>query len=161
MKNTHIFTLAVALLAALALLAHTPSTGTAENTLTAGTGFTIRDDGLIIDQERGLMWAPRDNGEDVNWFGAVEYCDNYNKGGYTDWRLPTARELSTIIDPDKANAAGVHVRPFLTLSDFFLWTSEEHACKATCVNFLTKGLNKFSKARVGVARALPVRTIHP
>jgi len=149
--------LPILFLIALAAVTQTPDTGTAESSLAAGTGFTIRNDGLIVDSKQGLMWAPKDNGEDINWFAAQEYCRAYSAGGYSDWRLPTVKELQSLVKPDEKNASGLYVQPFFTLTDFFLWSNEEHTCKATCVNYLTKGMNRFSKARVGVARVLPVR----
>jgi hypothetical protein len=43
-----------------------------------------------VDPSTGLMWAGKDNGEDVNWQAATTYCQGLRLGGYSDWRLPTS-----------------------------------------------------------------------
>ena len=58
--------------------------------------FISYDKGTVLDTETGLMWAAKDNGEDVNWRDAKRYCENYVGSGYVDWRLPTVKELSSI-----------------------------------------------------------------
>ncbi|MFP5237877.1 MAG: DUF1566 domain-containing protein [Acidobacteriota bacterium] len=40
------------------------------------------------DPATGLMWAARDNGSDVNWNQAKEYCSKLRLAGDRDWRLP-------------------------------------------------------------------------
>ena len=59
-----------------------------------------------IDKSTGLMWVSKDNGRDVSWKGAADYCRNLRLGGYSDWRLATRAELASIYDP-KANARGL------------------------------------------------------
>lgn len=58
--------------------------------------FITYDKGTVLDTNTGLMWAAKDNGEDVNWHDAKRYCESYEGGGYVDWRLPTVKELSSI-----------------------------------------------------------------
>jgi Protein of unknown function (DUF1566) len=45
------------------------------------------------DPDTGLMWAKKDNGADVNWNQASNYCTKLQLAGYSDWRLPTIEEL--------------------------------------------------------------------
>jgi hypothetical protein len=52
--------------------------------------------GYWVDPSTGLMWAGKDNGEDVNWHKASEYCSNLRLAGYSDWRLATIEELREI-----------------------------------------------------------------
>jgi len=54
--------------------------------------------GYWIDPSTGLMWAGKDNGEDVNWKNAVKYCRNLRLAGYSDWKLPKIEELEGIYD---------------------------------------------------------------
>jgi Protein of unknown function (DUF1566) len=56
------------------------------------------------DPSTGLMWAARDNGEDITWGKALKYCSNLRLAGYSDWRLPTIDELSNIYDGSGFNA---------------------------------------------------------
>jgi hypothetical protein len=51
-----------------------------------------------VDPSTGLMWAWRDNGEDVTWGKAMKYCRDSRLAGYSDWRLPNLAELEGIYD---------------------------------------------------------------
>jgi Protein of unknown function (DUF1566) len=61
--------------------------------------------GNWVDPSTGLMWAGKDNGEDVNWQKASEYCSNLRLAGYSDWRLATIDELEGVYEWN-ANAPG-------------------------------------------------------
>jgi hypothetical protein len=50
------------------------------------------------DPETGLMWAKKDNGSDVTWNQASDYCTKLQVEGYNDWRIPTIEELAGIYD---------------------------------------------------------------
>ncbi|MFZ1940591.1 MAG: DUF1566 domain-containing protein [Terracidiphilus sp.] len=54
--------------------------------------------GYWIDLTTGLMWAAKDNGKDMNWRSATEYCHDLPLAGYADWRLPTIDELEGIYE---------------------------------------------------------------
>ncbi len=51
------------------------------------------------DQSTGLMWTTSDNAADLDFGGAVAYCKNLNRAGFSDWRLPEMDELKGIYDP--------------------------------------------------------------
>jgi hypothetical protein len=55
---------------------------------------------LWIDPATGLTWAKRDNGSNVNWNDARNYCADLTLGGFSDWRLPDIDQLARIFDPD-------------------------------------------------------------
>jgi len=63
------------------------SLGVAEQTLARG---------FWIDPATGLMWAAKDNFEDVSWHKAVKYCRDLRLAGHTDWRLPEIGELGNL-----------------------------------------------------------------
>ena len=67
--------------------------------------FIAYDNGTVLDTKTHLMWAAKDNGRDINWANAKSYCENYRGGGYTDWRLPTQRELMGLFDANKSQKA--------------------------------------------------------
>jgi hypothetical protein len=54
------------------------------------------------DSATGLIWAHKDNGSDVDWNQASNYCANLQLGGYSGWRLPTIDELQGIRDQTQA-----------------------------------------------------------
>jgi len=62
--------------------------------------------GYWIDPSTGLMWAGKDNGKDVSWKNAVNYCRDLRLAGYSDWRLASNVALQGIYD-SAANAPGL------------------------------------------------------
>ena len=54
--------------------------------------------GYWVDPSTGLMWAGKDNGKDVSWHKAMEYCRDQRLAGYSDWRLATLDELASLVD---------------------------------------------------------------
>lgn len=51
----------------------------------------------VIDKNTGLEWLKSRSDESYNQEDAVIYCDGLVYGGHTDWRLPSARELMTVL----------------------------------------------------------------
>ena len=39
-----------------------------------------------------------DSGTGMDWASALQYCESSTLGGFTDWRLPTAKEAHSISD---------------------------------------------------------------
>ena len=69
--------------------------------------FTILSDtNVILDNLTGLNWARNANLAGLmTWSNAVAYCDGLTYGGYSDWRLPTVRELQSMVDYGRAEPA--------------------------------------------------------
>jgi hypothetical protein len=59
--------------------------------------FTDNLDGTITDNNTGLMWQQTPDFERHNFYDAFDYVDELETGGYTDWRLPTIKELYSLI----------------------------------------------------------------
>ncbi len=51
-----------------------------------------------------LMWG-KTLSDKMNWKNAMEACKELTIGGYKDWRLPTIKELISIIDYSKCKSA--------------------------------------------------------
>lgn len=60
--------------------------------------FVDNEDGTISDKATGLMWMASDSGQGMNWQEALDYAENFEYRGYSDWRLPDAKELQSIVD---------------------------------------------------------------
>lgn len=42
----------------------------------------------------GLMWAKRDNGSDVNWQQAADYCRNLQLAEHRDWGVADDQQVA-------------------------------------------------------------------
>jgi hypothetical protein len=60
--------------------------------------FTDNGDGTITDNATGLMWQQSDDGNTYDWENALAYAENLTLAGHTDWRLPNAKELQSLVD---------------------------------------------------------------
>ena len=72
------------------------------NTAYGKNNFIDNGDGTVSDYATGLMWQKADDGIGKNWEEALEYSKNLKLGSYTDWRLPNAKELQSIVDYSRA-----------------------------------------------------------
>lgn len=100
--------------------------------------FVDNGDGTISDLNTGLTWQKEDSNEGMSWENALEYSENLEFANYTDWRLPNAKELQSIVDysrcPDIADSAAID--PIFEISSItneggggdypFFWTSTTH-----------------------------------
>lgn len=55
-------------------------------------------DGTVSDLNTGLMWQQAHNATRISGQAAEAACNNLELGGYTDWRLPTIKELFSLAD---------------------------------------------------------------
>jgi hypothetical protein len=62
--------------------------------------FTDLGNGIVRDNVTGLEWQQATVPGTYTWAQAITYCENLvlPAGGYSDWRLPTIKELSTLVD---------------------------------------------------------------
>jgi pimeloyl-ACP methyl ester carboxylesterase len=73
--------------------------------------FVDNGNGTVTDTSTGLMWqqdTARDgegNYDPMNWEEALAYCESRTLGGHTDWRLPTIKELRSLVDYSRYNPA--------------------------------------------------------
>lgn len=74
--------------------------------------FVDNKDGTISDLSTNLMWAKNDSKKGLNWEEANTIANKLNFAGYSDWRMPTAKELQSIVDytrsPDHTNSAAIN-----------------------------------------------------
>lgn len=85
---------------------------------------------IVFDRATGLMWAANgnaegcNNGVGLNWNDAIDYCNALDFAGFTDWRLPNAKELMSIVNYGLLSPAPlIDEPPFMnTVADNY-WTS--------------------------------------
>ena len=72
--------------------------------------FLKRDDGTIYDSVTSVTWMANDSfldlERDVSYSEAEDYVKETNKkkaGGYSDWRIPSIQEASSIFNNEKLN----------------------------------------------------------
>jgi hypothetical protein len=58
-----------------------------------------RSTGIYFDRKTQLVWTARDNGRDIDWRRARQYCADLELAGFDDWRLPILGELEDIMNP--------------------------------------------------------------
>jgi hypothetical protein len=60
--------------------------------------FVHNQDGTVTDNCTGLMWQQAIAHHEYAWAEALHYCENLELAGHDDWRLPSVKELQSIVD---------------------------------------------------------------
>ncbi len=77
--------------------------------------YTVNGDGTVTDNVTGLMWQQSpdvdgngdiDAADKLTYVNAVAGAATFNLGGYDDWRLPTIKELYSLIDFSGVDPSG-------------------------------------------------------
>lgn len=109
----------------------------AGNTAYGVNDFVDNSDLTISDNATGLMWQQND-AESIHWDDAITQCEAATTASYSDWRLPNAKELQSIVDyarsPDTNNSAAID--PLFNATSFqneegvtdwgYYWASSTH-----------------------------------
>jgi hypothetical protein len=92
---------------------------------------------VVQDNVTGLVWqgciarlsgasCASGNATGYKWSDALAYCDDLDWGGHTDWRLPDAYELPSIVDSGRMKpATDLAAFPETSSADF--WSSSSYA----------------------------------
>lgn len=100
--------------------------------------FKDNGDGTITDAATGLIWMKTDSAKGMDWPDALNFAEEMRFAGQSDWRLPNAKELQSIIDytrsPDTTGSAAIdpvfectEIKNEGGQSDFaYYWTSSTH-----------------------------------
>jgi hypothetical protein len=93
------------------------------NTEAAPSGkYVYHGNGTVTDSSSGLMWQEETPGNMMTWEQAMVYCESLNLANYSDWRLPTIKELATLVDHTRSNPA-VYTPYFPNTFSSFYWSS--------------------------------------
>ena len=99
--------------------------------------FVNNNDSTITDRATGLMWSQPDSRGGMNWEDALAWVQAKNAAGYlgySDWRLPNAKELQSIVDYTRspATSSSAAIDPMFLSTSIgggeypFYWTSTTH-----------------------------------
>jgi hypothetical protein len=99
-------------LLALLLWAGTAQAVPCQNNLPASNPdsvYTVHGNGTVTDTRTGLMWKQCAEGlsgatcesgsaQSFTWADALDHAETSTFAGYTDWRLPNVKELSSLVE---------------------------------------------------------------
>ncbi len=126
--------------------------------------FIDNTDGTVTDMNTGLMWQQATAPGTYTWKQALAYCDNTTLAGHTDWRLPTSKELHSIVDNSKYNIA-IDTAFFPDTHASSYWTSSTYADNpgyAWDVNFYGGYvMNNYDKDLLGYVRSVRLGQVFP
>ena len=129
----------------------------------SGSFFTDNGDGTVTDTSTDLMWQKASSSVKT-WEQALAYCEGLNLGAYTDWRMPTTKELRSLVDYSRYNPT-INTTFFPDTVSSYYWSSTNnvsHAENAWSVLFYDgddsddyKGYDNYVRAVRGGAPILP------
>jgi len=123
--------------------------------------FINHGDGTVTDNLTSLMWT-KDSQQikgTMKWTDALIACNNLDFAGHTDWRLPNAKELLSLIDYKKHDPALPMGHPFVNVQIIFCWSSTtydsitNHAWGIYMYNGYAYNYNKITNAYVWPVRS--------
>lgn len=109
--------------------------------------FTDNGDGTVTDSATGLMWTQQDSGSfaagsgadgKLSWAEALNWAETNQYAGYSDWRLPNAKELQSLLDYSRSpdTTASAAIDPLFQCTAFtneggaldygYYWSSTSH-----------------------------------
>ncbi len=128
----------------------------------ARRSFHDNGDGTVTDLNSGLMWGKEETPE-LTWKDSMKYCSEMSLAGFKDWRLPSIKEIGTLIDVsykdqcwfDKAFFPGTKTKPL-----GFYWAASTYAATfAWGVNFQFGYDGYYAGKKFGKYPFRPVRSI--
>ncbi len=92
---------------------------------------------IVKDRATGLIWQGCAQGQTdktcegtpvgANWSAAMDYCNNLVWAGMEDWRLPSLKELQSIVDGQRYNPA-IDPTNFPNTPAEKFWSASEYRC---------------------------------
>ncbi len=96
--------------------------------------YTDNHNGTVTDNVTGLMWQQQGSGQAYTWYQAAgvydatynpttqNVCQAQTTGGYSDWRLPTKKELVSIVDYGRYSP-NASINPIFNVVASCYWSS--------------------------------------
>ncbi|MEA3315587.1 MAG: DUF1566 domain-containing protein [Campylobacterota bacterium] len=88
------------------------------------TGLIWQDEPYNETIDGDYYWESTPNGKLQTWEGAKSYCSTLSFANSSDWRLPTVKELLSIVDNSKNNPAIFD--GFENIKSSAYWSSQEY-----------------------------------
>jgi hypothetical protein len=92
-------------------------------------GAALSDDAaewaMVQDNVTGLVWEVKtaaNKDTTYTWENALNFAENLTLGGFSDWRLPTVKELSSIINRGRVNPA-INTTYFASTASDYYWSA--------------------------------------
>jgi hypothetical protein len=136
--------------------------------------FQDNNDGTVTDLQEGLMWKKIDLYQEKkiwsSWEESQKLIESFNEQGYakySDWRLPTRKELKSLYEEDKNvpwkyywTENVIHIDPIFGYSHCCFWSSELYKDKyAWGFNYI--GGKDYPSMKGGGQYHLSLSTIRP
>ncbi|MFC1609750.1 DUF1566 domain-containing protein [Myxococcota bacterium] len=96
--------------------------------------FVNNGNGTVTDNLTGLIWERAPTGAAGTWTAALSYCENLNLAGYSDWRLPNEKELSSLAHWGKISIADwLNTQGFVDVlgTTYSYWSSSTYPAVAS------------------------------
>ena len=110
-------------------------------------GYTITDEGTVIDNTSGLEWQRTPFAGEMPWDAAASACKELRLAGHEDWRMPTRVELLTLVDDTRFDPA-IDADAFPDTPTKWFWTSTPAARAPSAVAWIVR----FANGSSGFAR---------
>ncbi len=92
--------------------------------------FVDNGNGTVTDNATGLVWQQQDSQKTLNWQDSLAYCEQLTLGSRSDWHLPNAKEIQSIVDYSRSptSTGTAAIDPVFSITDIqsYFWTSTTH-----------------------------------
>lgn len=100
--------------------------------------FIDNNDGTVTDQATGLIWQKSGSSDLLDNWGANRYVKQLNNqrfASYSDWRIPTAEELASLLA--SRSDSGIYISPAFDIQQTSCWTVDptDNPSEAWVVSF--------------------------
>ena len=121
--------------------------------------FTDNNDDTVTDNLTNLMWTKVANlvNSKMSWQDALDFITKINTGNHTDWRLPSRKEIESLIVYNQCEPALSAKHPFIDVKNYY-WTSSIYAyCTSDVWVVGMYGGSVFAGSKSREGHAWPVR----
>jgi hypothetical protein len=115
-------------------------------------------DGTVTDRATGLTWQMSGSPKFIPYKERQKYIDQINRdrfAGYSDWRLPTVDELTSLLEPEKKGE--LYIDPIFDDKQWWCWSADERASGGAWRVFFNLGVVHWNFLDL----ALYVRAVRP